>query len=202
MILNISQNGVELIKHFEGLRLEAYKPVPTEKYYTIGYGHYSSDLTRDSRITQDDAEMILKKDLEKFVAGVNDVLLVPVNQNQFDALVSFAYNLGISALRSSTLLKLVNQRKFTDAEKQFSAWVHAGGQVLGGLVKRRQAEKELFNKTYKPIATTTSHTVSLGETLGGIADDYNTTVKKLLSLNPKITNQHIIYAGRKIIVPK
>ena len=91
-----SQNGIELIKSFEGCRLTAYKAVSTEQYYTIGYGHYGSDVYAGMTITQSQAEDMLKNDLKKYEGYVNTFLNnngIDVNQNQFDALVSFTYNL-------------------------------------------------------------------------------------------------------------
>lgn len=142
--MNISQNGINLIKKFEGCRLKAYKSVQTEIYYTIGYGHYGSDVKEGQVITQKEAESLLEKDLRKFVLGVNALLKVPVNQNQFDALVSFAYNCGVGSLQKSNLLQYINKLDFESAANEFDKWVHADGKVLKGLVNRRTVEKELF----------------------------------------------------------
>lgn len=144
--MNISQNGIDLIKSFEGLKLVAYKPVPTEKEFTIGYGHYGSDVREHEVITAKVAEDLLKKDLQKFVTGVDKAVTVSVNQNQFDALVSFSYNLGVGALQKSTLLEKVNNKDFDGAAKEFGKWVKAGGNILDGLVKRRAKEAALFLK--------------------------------------------------------
>ena len=100
--MNISNNGIQLIKQFEGCVLTAYKAVSTETYYTIGYGHYGSDVTEGMTITQEQAEAYLKQDLEKFEGYVN-TYVTNINQNQFDALVSFTYNCGLSNLK--TLIK-------------------------------------------------------------------------------------------------
>lgn len=138
--------GVNLIKHFEGCRLEAYKPVPTEEYYTIGYGHYGPDVHRGDRITSEWAEQLLRKDLAKFEKAVNKLVKVPLTQNQFDALVSFTYNLGETKFADSTLLKVVNANpKDNDGvRKQLLRWVNAGGRELPGLVRRREAEANLY----------------------------------------------------------
>lgn len=141
--MNISQNGIELIKKFEGCVLFGYKDavgVPT-----IGYGH-TGGVVIGRRITQAEAEELLEKDLKKFVDGVNACVKVPVNQNQFDALVAFAYNCGLGALQKSTLCELLNNNKFAEAADEFVKWTKAGGQVLGGLVNRRNAEQALFLK--------------------------------------------------------
>ena len=92
--MKISEKGLELIKTFEGLRLSSYKALSAEKYYTIGYGHYGSDVSKDMIITESQAEELLKKDVEKFEDKVNKYSNYSFNQNQFDALVSFAYNIG------------------------------------------------------------------------------------------------------------
>lgn len=143
--MNISQKGINLIKSYEGLMLHAYKPLPTEKYYTIGYGHYGADVGKDDTITAVNAEALLKKDVARYAEGVTKLVKVAINQNQFDALCSFSYNLGLAALASSTLLKLLNAGDFIRASKEFDAWVHAGGHLLQGLVKRRNEEQALFN---------------------------------------------------------
>ena len=96
--MKISQNGINLIKQFEGCRLTAYKPVPTEKYYTIGYGHYGADVAPGMKITQAQADAFLLSDLQKFENAVNATGL-KLNQNQFDALVSFTYNCGAGNLK-------------------------------------------------------------------------------------------------------
>jgi lysozyme len=143
--MNISQKGINLIKSYEGLMLHAYKPLPTEKYYTIGYGHYGSDVDKTDTISASEAEVLLKKDVAKYADGVSKLVKVAINQNQFDALCSFSYNLGLGALASSSLLRLLNAGDFIRASKEFDAWVHAGGHLLQGLVKRRNEEQALFN---------------------------------------------------------
>lgn len=146
--MNISQVGVNLIKSFEGLVLHAYKPVPTERYWTIGYGHYGSDVREHDKITSQQAEEMLKQDLKVYAYSVSQNVKVKINQNQFDALTSFCYNVGKEGLRTSTLLKKLNAGDFSGASKEFEKWVHGGGKVLPGLVTRRKAEKALFLKHY------------------------------------------------------
>ena len=139
--MKTSQNGLNLIKSFEGCRLVAYKAVSTEKYYTIGYGHYGADVTKGMRITQSQADAYLVRDLTKFEARVNKYQSVyNFNQNQFDALVSFAYNVG-------SIDGLTNNGKRTIAQisEKFTAYNKSGGKVLTGLTKRRNAERKLFN---------------------------------------------------------
>lgn len=136
--------GIALIKQYEGLRLTTYKDavgIPT-----IGYGHVENPIPPGGTrtITAEDAEQILREDLQRFEHDVNNMLTVEVTQNQFDALVSFAFNLGPANLKSSTLLRKVNSGGFNGAAEEFPKWNHAGGQVLAGLTARRNAEKNLF----------------------------------------------------------
>ena len=139
--MNISETGIQLIKKFEGCSLKAYK-CPAE-IWTIGYGH-TSGVKEGQTITREQAEELLIQDLRPFEIGVNNLVNVPLNQNKFDALVSFCYNLGTGNLKKSTLLKLLNKGDYNGAAEQFDRWVYAGGKKLNGLVKRRAAEKKLF----------------------------------------------------------
>ncbi|MGO4786955.1 glycoside hydrolase family protein [Paenibacillus sp. 2KB_20] len=148
MSRKISQAGVKLIKDFEGCRLTAYKPVSTEKYWTIGWGHYGPDVKVGMTITQAQADSMLIADLAKYEAYVNNEAYAPVtaklNQNQFDALVSFCYNCGAGNLK-----KLCAGRTIEQIAQNITAYNKAGGKVLNGLVRRRQAELELFNQSGK-----------------------------------------------------
>lgn len=138
-----NQAGLNLVKQFEGLRLEAYRcpaDVPT-----IGYGT-TANVKMGDRITPQKAEEFLKRDLQKFERAVNSAVKVPVNDNQFSALVCFTYNVGYGALQKSTLLKYLNQGKYQAAAQEFMKWNRGGGRVLPGLTRRRQAEQALFLK--------------------------------------------------------
>jgi lysozyme len=151
--MKISQVGINLIKSFEGCILHEYKDavgVPT-----IGYGH-TGGVRPNQTITQQQAEELLKQDLEKFEKGVTDLVKVPLNQYQFDALVSFSFNVGLGALQTSTLLKKLNAKDYSGASKEFDKWVHAGGDVLRGLVSRRDAEQSLFNRHVETPKTNVS----------------------------------------------
>ena len=134
--------GLALIKHYEGLRLIAYADVVG--VLTIGYGHTGADVTPGLVITQTQADQLLADDLARFESGVSGLALVPLNANQFSALVSFSYNLGLGNLRQSTLLRELNGGDYTAAANQFPRWDRAGGRELPGLLKRRQAEQALF----------------------------------------------------------
>ncbi|OQS37343.1 lysozyme [Chromobacterium haemolyticum] len=140
--MNISANGIKLIQQFEGLRLKAYQDAVG--VWTIGYGHTGPNVTPGLVITQAQADALLARDLSRFETGVTRLVQVPLNQNQFDALVSFSYNLGLGSLQNSTLLRLLNQRDYAGAAAQFPRWNKAGGKVLPGLTRRRAAEQALF----------------------------------------------------------
>lgn len=140
MTLNVSKNGLELIKSFEGLRLKAYKCVPTEKYYTIGYGHYGADVKKDMSITEPQAEALLKQDLAKAIKNVNTYNgKYNFNQNEFDALVSFAFNVG--SINQLTALGTRNKKTIANKILQYTK---SGRKVIKGLVTRRQKEYKLF----------------------------------------------------------
>ena len=144
--MQTSDQGIALIKHHEGVRLTAYAdPVGV---WTIGYGHTTAagppKVERGMKITDAGADAILRQDLAKFEGYVSSAVKVPLNQNEFDALVSFTFNLGPGNLRSSTLLKKLNAGDRAGAADEFLKWTKAGGKTLPGLVKRREAERALF----------------------------------------------------------
>lgn len=145
MSRNLSANGLNLIKSFEGCKLTAYKCLQTEKYYTIGYGHYGSDVKAGMTITLKRAEEMLLQDCQKFVNHVNSYMdKYNFNQNQFDALVSFAYNIG-----SINQLTANGTRTTEQISAKITAYNKSGGKVLNGLVKRRAKEKALFDTPIK-----------------------------------------------------
>ncbi len=180
--MRLGAAGEALIKRFESLELEAYpdpgsalgkaiaatgrlmrhyreipgwQNVPGHPW-TIGWGH-TGNVKPGDKITIEQANLLFATDVLVYEDGVNRLVTVPVNQNQFDALVSFAYNVGLDidtdntpeGLGDSTLLKYVNQRKFVLADGEFLKWNKSGGAVSLGLVRRRRAERELF---MKPVA--------------------------------------------------
>lgn len=151
--MKTSQKGIDLIKRHEGLITHAYL-CPAGKL-TIGVGHTGPDVTKDMVITEKEAENLLKKDLRKIESKLNFSLEhdnVNLNQNQFDALCSFAYNLGFSAFIFSTLYKKLKAGDYTGASDEFLKWVYITKTVNGerikirlkGLETRRKAERELF----------------------------------------------------------
>ena len=139
--MHISQKGIDLIKSSEGLRLEAYRD--SVGVLTIGYGT-TRGVKPGMKITADQAEQYLKADVARFEPELAALVKVPLNQNQWDALMSFVYNLGSANLASSTLLKLLNAGDCARAADQFPRWNKAGGKELPGLTKRRAAEQALF----------------------------------------------------------
>ena len=139
--MKTSHEGIELIKHFEGCRLEAYL-CPAD-VLTIGYGH-TAGVGDGDVIDQEAAEAFLIEDLEEFEGYVNDMVEVPINQVQFDALVAWVFNLGPGNFKESTLLNRINYGPISDVPFQIQRWNKAGGQVLEGLVKRRAAEAALW----------------------------------------------------------
>ena len=137
----INKQTLDLIKKFEGCRLKAY--LCPAGVLTIGYGHTKS-VKPNQTITQQQADELLVTDLTEFERGVKSLVIVPINDNQLGALVSFAYNVGIGALQKSTLLKKLNAKDYQGASNEFLRWNKAGGKELKGLTLRRQAERELF----------------------------------------------------------
>jgi len=140
--LAYSDKGLALTKHFEGLRLTAYQD--SVGIWTIGYGHTGPEVCKGLTITEDHACALLQKDVATAVAAVNRLVMVELQQNQFDALVDFVFNVGSGKLAKSTLLREVNAGNFSAAAAQFLQWVHAGGRVLPGLLLRRKAAQALF----------------------------------------------------------
>lgn len=137
----LSTNGIALIKKFEGCRLTAYKVQQTDLYYTIGYGHYGADVKSGQTITDEEATILLIGDCNRFVSHVNKYMdIYNFNQNQFDALVSFAFNVG-------SIKKLTNNgtRSIKEISANMLNYCKSNGIILQGLVKRRKLEQELFN---------------------------------------------------------
>lgn len=168
MIREIDKKGLDLIKSFEGILDGNPATVNLDPYlcpagvWTIGWGHaiyHKGKMLKGAEnkklayslypggITLNQAEDLLRGDALDFCRDVQNLLKVPVTQNQFNALVSFSFNVGVSALRSSTLLKLLNTCDYMGAAKEFAKWDKAGRRTLPGLTRRRKAESELFQRT-------------------------------------------------------
>lgn len=139
--MRTSQRGLSLIKSFEGLRLQAYQD--SVGVWTIGYGA-TRGVKSGMSISKEQAERMLLNDVQRFEAEVQRLITAPLNQNQWDALMSFTYNLGAGNLESSTLRRLLNCGDYSGAAEQFPRWNKAGGKVLAGLTRRREAERALF----------------------------------------------------------
>jgi len=148
MSRTINQAGLDLLKQYEGLKLEAYPdPGTGGDPWTCGFGSTGPDIKKGLVWTVEQAENRLKEDLAKFEKGVEELAKVPITDNQFSALVVFSYNVGLGNLSSSTLLKLLNAgNPKEEVANWLLRWNKANGNVMPGLVKRREAEKELFLK--------------------------------------------------------
>ena len=191
--MKTSNNGINLIKEFEGCKLSSYKcPAGV---WTIGYGH-TKNVKQGMKITNEHATNLLKDDLKTYEGYVNKYVKVKLNQNQFDALVSFTFNCGGGALKSSTLLKKLNKGDYTGAANELLRWNKANGKILAGLTRRRQAEKALFLKQ-----SATYYIIKKGDTLSAIASKYNTTYQELAKLN-NIKNPNLIYVDQKLLIKK
>lgn len=201
--MKLSKAGLDLIKKYEGLRLTAYKPVPTEKYWTIDYGHYGADVRAGTTITRADAEAYLLKDCASAVEAVN-VLGCDFNQNQFDALVSFTYNCGAGNLRT-----LCRNRTIEEIGEKIVLYNKAGGKVLKGLVRRRTEEQALYKKGVVTSVPDTNEEYprkefirdvqsACGAKVDGIAG--SETLSKAVTISKKRNNRHeVVEAVQKYL---
>lgn len=143
--MHISERGLNLIKQFEGFSAKAYKcPAGV---WTIGYGH-TKNVKPDDLITQYQASELLRFDVLSSEGVINRLVTKTLNQAQFDACVSFVFNVGSGNFQKSTLLKKINAGDYIGAANEFPKWVYANKKKFAGLVKRRQAEKDLFLSNY------------------------------------------------------
>lgn len=162
----INTLGLKLVKEFEGLRLVAYDDLAPNKVLkpgdaikgtlTIGHGHTGPDVFIGQAITEEEAERLLRADLDTAENAVAELVEVPLNENQFSALVSFVYNVGSGNFLKSTLLKRLNRGEIDRAAEEFARWNKSKGQVLVGLTRRRAAEKALFLKPVQQTGATES----------------------------------------------
>jgi lysozyme len=152
LVMITSNKGLDLIKKFESLSKSAY--LCPAGVWTIGYGH-TAVVYPGQVVTKDEAEVLLKEDVKEAEEGVSELVKVPLNQNQFDALVSFTFNVGTDidqdakaeGLGDSTLLRKLNSLDYQGAAAEFPKWNRAGGRILKGLTRRRAAEQALFLST-------------------------------------------------------
>lgn len=139
--MNISKKGIELIKRFEGCKLEAYKDIVG--VWTIGFG-FTKGVKAGDKMTMAECEHRLEDELREYEAAVLRACRVPPTQNQFDALVCFAWNVGTTGMAGSSVIKHHNNKDILNAMKAFALWNKAGGKVVQGLVNRRAAEAALY----------------------------------------------------------
>ena len=139
---HLAYTGLDLTKKFEGCRLVAYRD--TGGVLTIGYGH-TRKVYEGQVITQDEADRLLMCDIQDAVDAVNDHVTVDVTQGQFNALVDFTFNCGVSAFKGSTMLKKLNAGDYKGAHDEFDRWIYDNGMRYAGLQRRRDAEQEAFN---------------------------------------------------------
>ena len=137
----ISERGIKLLKDFEGFRTHAYQD--SVGVWTIGYGH-TKGVTPNMVISTAEGEEMLVEELKEYENYVDDLVKVPLDQHQYDALVSWVYNLGPTNFRSSTMLRVLNEGKYEEVPNQIRRWNKAGGKELDGLTRRRNAEAEMF----------------------------------------------------------
>lgn len=140
--MQTSERGLELIKNAESFRALPY--LCPANVWTQGYGHIDGVTPHSPPVTVAQAEAWLAADVKRYERSVMALIKVPLTQNQFDALVSFTFNLGGGALQRSTLRSKLNRGDYAGASNEFLKWVRGGGRILNGLVKRRRAERELF----------------------------------------------------------
>jgi lysozyme len=143
--LTYGGKGLAMTEQFEGCKLTAYQD--QVGVWTIGYGHTGPEVVKGRTITIEEAQDLLAMDIRTAATFVNNVVAVALSQEEFDALVDFAFNLGRGRLEGSTLLHELNAGNFAAAAAQFEVWDRAGGAVVAGLLRRRQAEAALFNNT-------------------------------------------------------
>lgn len=139
--MKMNDKGLALLKEFEGCKLEAY--LDLGGVLTIGYGH-TKDVKLGDKITQEQADELLKQDLFHFETGTSMLVKILLTGNQFSALVCFAYNVGLANFEASTLLRCVNAKMFDEAAEQFLRWNKVHGAPISGLSRRRAAESDLF----------------------------------------------------------
>jgi len=140
--VNYSRSGLKLTESFEGCKLAAYQD--STGRWTIGYGHTGHDVYPGLEITQIQAEQFLLQDVQWASECINRLVMIQLSQSEFDALVDFCFNVGCGNFAGSTLLKLLNAGNISAAAQEFDKWDHAGGKVVAGLLRRRQAETAEF----------------------------------------------------------
>lgn len=141
MTRRINQAGLNIVKHYEGCELEAY--LCPARVWTIGYGH-TEGVRKGMVWTQTKADRQLEEDLRQFEEGIEEMVKVPISLNAFSSLVSLGFNIGLEALRGSTLMRKLNKGELGPASEEFARWNKSGAKILPGLTRRRLAERDLF----------------------------------------------------------
>lgn len=151
--MKISDNGINFIAGWEGVEYKAYKDAVG--LWTVAIGHLiklpEEKFLLNKTLTREEVYDIFREDIKRFENNLNKVIKVPINQNQFDALISLAFNIGNGAFNNSTLLRVLNQGNYEEVPNQILRWDKAGGKTLLGLTRRRKAEVELFNKPLEEV---------------------------------------------------
>jgi len=141
-VINVPQQASEIVKHFEGCRLQRY--IDVDGFPTIGVGHLCKPNDGLTEITQEQADDLLMQDLQIAASAVIRLTSCPLNDNQFAALIDFVFNLGVGSYQASTLRMVINRGDLADVPAQFNRWVYGNGTKIPGLVARRKAEADLF----------------------------------------------------------
>ncbi len=195
--MKLNQAGLNLIKKYEGFRAKAYRDAVG--VWTIGYGHTSMaglpTVTPGLKISRQQGENILARDVEKFARQIRPLIFVDLNDNQFSALVSFAYNVGVGGFKRSSALQRVNAGRFDAVPNRLSLWVKAGGKTLKGLVRRRAAEGELFLSSANHQAE--KSTQPIGPVSGKPAGQSTTNLAALLSAISGLVSVFMAGAGEQ-----
>ena len=172
--------GLALIKKYEGCRLKAYKPVPSEKYWTIGWGHYGPDVKEGQVITQPEADRLLAADCQRFADAVDNPACCPLtaqlNANQRDALISFAFNCGAGCLKT-----LCKGRTLPQVRDAMVLYNKAGGKVLPGLERRRKAEQTLFDTPATPASEKKEDKTMTYPYLKDVPEKFRPIIEKLMT---------------------
>jgi lysozyme len=186
MMRRINDEGIALIKQWEGLRLEAYRC--DADVLTIGYGH-TTNVTEGMKITEEEAEQLLIRDLSVFEAEVSRTVTAKLSDNQYAAIVSWAYNVGASAMRKSTLIKKLNAGDYSAVPGELARWNKVKGKVVAGLSNRRAAEAGLWargsfvsSRGVEPVVPQNSTAANAGK-LGGVAAAAATAAPALTGLS-------------------
>jgi lysozyme len=183
----INAEGIALIKQWEGLRLKAYKC--EANVLTIGYGH-TTNVTEDMQITEEEAEQLLLRDISVFEAEVSRSVTVKISDNQFAALVSWAFNVGVGAMRKSSLIRKLNAGDYASVPSELARWNKAKGKVVAGLSNRRAAEAGLWargsfvsSRGVEPVAPNENSKAAEAGKLGGVAAAAATASPAIMGLS-------------------